>query len=142
MLFCKNKFLKTVKFLSLNLKLINPTQKYSHIITSQAFILQIFVMIVAYEFSSLFFEMYWTQKLSNFVTWLPFTKLSSEFLLICAYQNLLHMSHQWACYETNHFFNKHHKVIAYFNIFFIWKLIRGWGALNILPCSKSFLCQL
>ena len=57
-------------------------QKYSHIITSQAFILQLFVMIVAYEFSSLFFEMYWTQKLSNFVTWLPFTSKAIQWVPI------------------------------------------------------------
>ena len=43
--FGKSKFVKFVKILSLNIKLINPMQKYPHIPESYTCILWIFAMI-------------------------------------------------------------------------------------------------
>ena len=77
-LFCEKRLVKSVKLFPLNIKLINPIQKYPHITESYACILKMFVTIVNLLVDLLIsffisFGICSTPKLSKYVTVLVFT---------------------------------------------------------------------
>ena len=70
----ENKFVYSNKRLPVNIKSINPIQKYPHVIEWYAFILQIFVMIFLFPMNFVIsFGIYSTPKLSKYLTFLAFT---------------------------------------------------------------------
>ena len=70
--FSKNKFVKSVRALSLNIKTINSMPKYPHISKTSAYILKIFAMIFLLSIQFFIsFGMCSTPKLSKYVILLP-----------------------------------------------------------------------
>ena len=65
-LFSKKRFVKSVKVFLASMKLINPIQKYPHIIESYACILKVFVFMFLLSINALIsFGICSTPKLSN-----------------------------------------------------------------------------
>ena len=69
----ENKFVKSVRLLPLNIKSINPMQKYLYIINSWACILKIVVIFLLPINVLIFAERSSTPKLPKYVTLLSFT---------------------------------------------------------------------